>query len=273
MSELIYLYMYQHRESGKAYVGVTSNPQNRFKRHAIGKSAAVAFNRAVQKYGIDSFSHHILAVFDDIEAANYHENAAIKAFGTLSPNGYNLVGGAPRSKYFGCHSDETKEKIGAAQRGKIISDDALRNLREAMRDPEVRSKISRAMKGKKPAAITIEKRKEKYTGVPLSPEHRAKISAGVRKSDVLERVVAASRGRVVFQETRDKMSKSRKGKTRTPEHCGNLSRALTGNKLTQETKTKISKAHKGKSLSDEHRAKIALALRQYWASKEKTPNV
>lgn len=173
---LIYLYIYQHRESGKAYIGVTKEPERRFKKHAAGKSAAVAFNRAVRKYGIDNFDRRVLAVFDDVEAANYHENAAIAAFETLSPNGYNLVGGAPRSKYFGCHSDETKEKIGKANRKNVLSPEHLAKMLEARKgkpnhnkgkifSPEQRAKLSAARKG-----------------VPLSDEHHRNMVAAVRNS-------------------------------------------------------------------------------------------
>ena len=48
-------------------------------------------------------------------------------------------------------------------------------------------------------------------------------------------------------ETRAKLSKAAKGKTRSAEHRANLSKANKGKKLSPETRTKISKANKGKN--------------------------
>lgn len=172
----IYLYIYRHRGSGKAYIGVTRDPAQRFKKHNHGQSSCTAFNRAVKKYGIESFDFRILAIFDDVEVANYHENAAIAAFGTLSPNGYNLIGGAPRSKYFGPLSQEVKDKIGAANRKTVLSREQLKRMLDARK-----GKPNHNL-GKTFSDEYRQKLSDAHKGMPLSPEHRENMISAIKKT-------------------------------------------------------------------------------------------
>lgn len=103
--------------SGKSYIGVTKNQEKRQKQHAIGRSGARAFNNAVKKYGIGAFDLRVLAVFDDYIEASRIEQAAIQAFGTLSPSGYNLTAGAPFTQYNGPISEETRSRLSAVSKG------------------------------------------------------------------------------------------------------------------------------------------------------------
>lgn len=265
---LIYLYIYRHRENGKAYVGITSNPKQRFRRHSAATSNSLAFNLAVIKYGIDKFDHKILAVFDDARAAEYHENAAIVKFGTLSPLGYNLIGGAPASQYCGSKSQETKDKISIANRGRKLSESQLIKLRYVMSLPETRNKMSKAMKGKVPSEKTRLALIKVLKGKHLSFEHKEKIRKALNKPEVLAKISETSRGRIPSPESRKKNSESHKGKIRSQEWCDNLSRALTGKTLPPEVREKIGKAHKGIPLSPEHREKSIKVLRDYWAMKK-----
>lgn len=130
------LYQYTHRESGKRYVGVTTNLSRRFVEHAKGRGHAIAFNAAIKKYGIEAFIYQVLAVFDDVAAAAYHEQAAIMKFGTLAPGGYNLMAGAPYTKYRGPLSAESIKKCAA-------------NIKKAMAHPGVKERISSAKIGNK----------------------------------------------------------------------------------------------------------------------------
>lgn len=177
------LYEYTNRATGKRYIGVTNDPGPRFKRHANGESGVLAFNLAVQKYGIEAFDHKVLAVFDDASAAAYHEHAAIVAFGTLAPNGYNLTSGASGYGYGGSPSAETRARLSAARRLRVTS-------------PETRAKMSASRMGNK-NAIGHGKGKRVYgplsaehkaalvaanTGRKLTPEHKAKLSAAMKAS-------------------------------------------------------------------------------------------
>jgi hypothetical protein len=56
-----------------------------------------------------------------------------------------------------------------------------------------------------------------------------------------------------------KMSASSSGKIRTPEHCANLSRALTGKKLSPETITKRTASRKANETPERYEKRVAAA--------------
>jgi group I intron endonuclease len=116
------------------------------------------FHRAIKKYGIDAFDFKILAIFDRVDAACYHEQAAILKFKTLIPNGYNCTSGAPFTQYPGPISDTTRRKIGNSSKGRKASVVTRQKISEALkgnqnflgqhRPDDVRKKISQTMLGK-----------------------------------------------------------------------------------------------------------------------------
>lgn len=75
------------------------------------------------------------------------------------------------------------------------------------------------------------------------------------------------------EETKEKMSKTRKGRKTGPlseEHKKKISQTLTGKPLTEEQKKKISEGNKGKKRSEESRKKYSEAKKLYWENKKKT---
>ena len=74
------------------------------------------------------------------------------------------------------------------------------------------------------------------------------------------------------QKTKDKISKSNKGKIRTEEHKKNISNGCIGRILSNETKNKISKSNKLSHLkrnyeeiyTEETRCKISKSLKDYY---------
>jgi group I intron endonuclease len=184
------LYQYQHRESGKKYIGVTNDLTRRHRQHVGGYSNALAFNRAIKKYGITAFDFQVLAIFDRVEAAEYHEQAAILKFRTLAPDGYNLKAGAPCTRYSGSPSAATRKKISKGNTGH-------KPFLGRHHSIEARRKISESHKGCHPSAETLVKLSLVHTGQHLSEEARRKVSAALR-------------GRPVSIETRAKMSASAK---------------------------------------------------------------
>jgi group I intron endonuclease len=177
------LYQYQHRESGKKYIGITNNVNRRHKQHTQGRSGALAFNRAVIKYGIGAFDFKVLATFDRIVAACYHEQAAIRKFNTLSPNGYNLQAGAPYTQYSGSPAPEALVKRSIALMGNING----KGLKGYHQSAEHRANESASMKGK-----------IRTRGYHRSPEICAKISL-------------SEMGKYVSPKTRKKISESQIG--------------------------------------------------------------
>ena len=145
-------------ENGKRYVGITIKTLEYRKRQhwreAKSKKQCSIFHSALLKYGVDKFIWEVLDTVETSEAVFVLEKYYIKSLGTLKPNGYNLTEGGvgmygyqisdetrkkmsaarsgknnpnygkrgDKSPNFGRkHSEETKQKIGAAQRGKIVS--------------------------------------------------------------------------------------------------------------------------------------------------------
>ena len=71
-------------------------------------------------------------------------------------------------------------------------------------------------------------------------------------------------GRLLAEDTKEKISNALKNRTFTPEHLEKIKKSLTGKTLSKETKDKISQSKKGKSrgpLSEEHKKKIGDANR------------
>jgi len=78
-----------------------------------------------------------------------------------------------------------------------------------------------------------------------------------------EAVRRANTGKIMSEETKLKISKSKKGKKQSPTHVENNRKARLGKKLTAEHASNISKALKGKPHSPEHNAKVGRKGRMF----------
>jgi group I intron endonuclease len=225
---IFYLYQYTNLVNGKRYIGTTNRLEDRFREHARGRSGARVFNNAVKKYGIENFSRSILAVFDDVNAACYHEQAAILGLRTLSPDGYNLRAGAPFTKYSGLQTEHTKAVISQTSRerwqnpeyrkstsvaisasltGVPLSPDRVARMRGRKFSDEHRRKLSEAKRGKsQPPEVRANHFKPGFVpankGKPMSVEERKALSARMKAyyktpegRDCAKRIAAAKRGR------------------------------------------------------------------------------
>lgn len=144
------IYKITNKINGKTYIGQSEDIERRFKHHK-GIYSDFAIHRAFKKYGIDNFTFEVLYECP-IEEMNKWETFFITIFGSLSPNGYNLnMGGdgkevseetkkkmseSRRKQVRPKCKDETKVKIGNANRGK-------------KRSEEIRQKLSEQRKGTK----------------------------------------------------------------------------------------------------------------------------
>ncbi len=108
-------------------------------------------------------------------------------------------------------------------------------------------------------------------GVPgwvPSDETKAKIAAAHRgrrghrhAPETIEKMKAARKLQVFSEETKHKISESKKGKKLSPEHLENMRLRQTGRVHTEETKQKISAAHKGRVPTDEARKNMGISQR------------
>jgi len=71
----------------------------------------------------------------------------------------------------------------------------------------------------------------------------------------------ANTGKKLSEETKQKISNSKKGVKHTPEHVKNNSLAQKGKVLSNEHKTKISSALSGRSLSESHKKNVGKKMK------------
>ena len=97
----------------------------------------------------------------------------------------------------------------------------------------------------------------------LSDQTRQKMSESRKGRKVTletrKKLSEANRGKKHTLETRKKLSEAHKGKTLSLEHRQKLSEAHKGKTLSFEHRQKMSEAHKGRTLSPEHRQKLSEA--------------
>ena len=138
-----YIYLIRNTINGKCYVGQTiqKTVKNRWKAHKNSKDTILA--AAFAKHGLENFEFSVIA-----EVPNEHldemEISEIRTRNTISPHGYNIESGGNLGKIvhestiqkfrdaklgeknhnFGKpRSEETKQKIGLAHKGKIHTED------------------------------------------------------------------------------------------------------------------------------------------------------
>lgn len=179
MSENSYkLYMHEC-PNGKLYFGITCQKvENRWSK---GRGYHTQyFSRAINKYGWDNIEHIVLAEGLTKEEACHYEEVLIDYFDTTNKDkGYNLTSGGECNEF----SEETKQKISEAHKGKKMSE-------------ESKAKMSEAKKGQ-PSWIK---------GKTHTEETRKKLSEANRGKP------SPRKGKKTNEETKEKISKGRKDK-------------------------------------------------------------
>lgn len=171
--------VYQHKNkiNGKVYIGITSQPpEKRWGRNGGNYKTSPHFYGAIQKYGWDSFEHNILYTDLTKEQACKKEQELIQYFHSMDRDfGYNSTSGGEMfimnsetkrkisDKLKGntnglghrC-SEEKKQKISEAQKGRKLTEEHKRKLSEAAKQRHVpcseqkRKTLSQNYPNKKP---------------------------------------------------------------------------------------------------------------------------
>ena len=147
---------------GKAYIGQTFYLKSRWLPRSY--KSCPRFHRAIEKHGWHNFDHIILLQKDMTkEEMDAHEQVWIGALHTTdSRYGYNIaIGGGGSFGYTRPPiSEETREKMAAASRGKKHSPETKVKMSLAgkgkTKPPEHREKLSAAKLGKKTGPFTAE---------------------------------------------------------------------------------------------------------------------
>ena len=201
------IYLITDKTTGLQYVGQTTQSiKKRFSSHACNKKSLIG--QAIKEHGRKNFTIDVIEICDTVEQANEREKYHIAKFNTLYPNGLNLTRGGREGGF----SEATLKKMSEGQRRRY----------ERQEEHE-----------KSSAAANKE---------PLSVEHKANISVGLKKyySD---------------PENVQKLCEIRR-KQYTPELRAQRSRESTGRKHTEETKKKQSESAKRRAQTPEGRAHL-----------------
>ena len=227
---MIEIYSLEHKATAKTYVGMTS-------RCAYGNG--ILISHAKRKHGKNSFIRKILATTTDKVEADNLERFYIFTLKTLHPDGYNLALGGDGGAI---HTMEMKRRLSETLKQGYID------------HPERSEKISMALKG----------RPSPNLGRSMSTESKAKLVASLlrtafRHSSATKELMRIKfTGRVMSDETKQKMSESAKLRAARPEFIAR--NTGSNNPMSRpEIAARSGAAQRGKKLTDEHKLKISIA--------------
>lgn len=198
---MFYVYELRDHEGKPFYIGKGSGKrhlQHRQRARRGVKTYTCAKIRKLWSAGYD-FTPHIVFHTETEEEAFSEERRLIALYGRENLTNLTDGGDGPSNP-----TQETRAKIAAARKGVRATEETRRKLRDShlgnRHTPETRSKIAAKQRTiKKPWAITSSTNLgDGFKGKTWSDEHRAKFKA-------------ARTGHQVSQETRDKISNSKKG--------------------------------------------------------------
>lgn len=168
--------------NGKRYIGQTNNFKKRMSTYKNCKhNKQIKVYNAIKKYGWENCIMTPISFCEEYLADTFETNL-ISWFNTTDVLGYNMESGGHKNKKFK-HSEETKRKIGEANKDKIFSKERRNNISkgktgikvsntEKMRIPKSKEHIEKIkiyMKGNK-----------NRLGKTASEETKMKISESLR---------------------------------------------------------------------------------------------
>lgn len=184
------IYKVTNKINGKIYIGKhqTKNPNDGY----FGSGKFI--KSAIRKYGKENFAKEVLFIFETELEMNQKEKELITEEFVSRKDTYNAgVGGEGGPHFKGkSHSDDAKKKMASFKgkthskeaREKISASNKRRTLSEETKRKLSEKAFSRSKKTQKPTKekyITQKSSKEKYI---MTEEHKMKISASVKKSNI-----------------------------------------------------------------------------------------
>ena len=195
-----FIYKVENKVNGKLYIGQTICPKNRRKQH-LSKTfhGNPVLDRAVLKYGRNSFDFSILEELETLDDANEKEIHWIQQLNSLVPSGYNLKEGGNAG---GSDSDETRQKKSFSKQGKRNS------FYGKIHSEESKRKISESKKGKKLQLTEEDLLRRKNQKTFLGKTHSSKTRAQMKAAHLGEKHNWF--GKTHPEETKRKMSEARR---------------------------------------------------------------
>lgn len=127
------VYVFQHKQNHKIYVGKTNNFIRRVAQHK-SRSLDTYFSRSIEKYGLDAFDYFILEEFENEENCFEAEEFWIAFFrSNVKGYGYNLTeGGEGTSGHTWTLTAENKKNMSEAHRGHSLSEQHKQAISESL---------------------------------------------------------------------------------------------------------------------------------------------
>lgn len=211
--------VYKHTTpNGKVYIGQTCKKPNERWSNGYGYRNQM-FYKAIEKYGWDNIIHEIICNNLTKEEADQKEIELISYYDSTNPDkGYNIALGGGTTFGIKC-SEETKQKISKACKGKKRSEESIRKQSETLIghecSEETRKKIGKANSKRVWSEESKEKLRQSNIGKQLTEDQKKKISKGLkgRIPSKKNREITAqhNRDRVWSDESKRKSSESHKG--------------------------------------------------------------
>lgn len=224
------IYKIINKLNNKPYFGQTRQPPNRrwsqHKQAAKNGGKMILYN-AIRLHGVENFTFEVVCECETLEELNTKEIEYISKNNSLSPNGYNAGKGGDNYE----KTPETRAKLSASNKGRIISEEWRKNMSIARKGrkitEETRIKMQKALKGrlisdetkqklreanigKKQSADTIAKKSAARTGVAWSDKKRESMMGRKNTEETKKKMSESQKGRVFSEETKRKMRGPRK---------------------------------------------------------------
>lgn len=237
------IYKIENTVNGKVYIGSAVNFTRRFRVHKNSLTKGKHSNRHLQsswnKYGEAKFTF-VPILYCDKESLLSWEQIAIDGYKNLVSwqrmyNKYPTAGSALGAR-------QTPESIAKRLATRI----SRGNLKHS---DETKQLISKAHMGRKHTEKSKANYRSAHLGIPLSPEHAARIKEGQRRAYP----EGINKGRIWATESIEKMKRSIA--KRDPEGYARQAEKMRGRKLSQAHKNKIGAKSKGRLRSPESLAK------------------
>lgn len=239
------IYLVTNLVNGKQYVGKTVNGLKKRKHEHEAdsrKGCKWPFQRALRKYGFDSFEWD--EVYSDAKPEDLDslEIECISWFGTLSPKGYNMTSGGSGPAVV---SKETRLKISRAGLGRKHSLESKRKIGEANKQRKwslkARAKISNSNFGHIHTEDTKRRMSKCHKGIKFTEEHKRKIGKSKlgkpRSEETKQKIREKLQGCTLSDDTKLKISQA----------CSGSKNGMYGRRHSEATRLKISQALKSRA--------------------------
>jgi hypothetical protein len=157
--------------------------------------SGVALEKAIKKYGKQSFKKYILFIFDNENEMNQKERELVTESFIASNTNYNMgVGGEGGPHFKGkLHSVETKRLLAEQSKNRVISEKTRTKISEKNRNRQVSEETRKKLSEKSKLRFSKEEEKHKLSESVkkiMTAEIRAKISKAAIERERRKRNIA-----------------------------------------------------------------------------------